>query len=758
MDSAEGPSAELVVRSTDTVAFGQSGQLDWVGFLRGTAEASISILTRLSGSGVEPLTVLVAQKVCSPLRLSAEGHDKVTSALSTLKSFSSFGDVLWFGFGVRHLIRSLSTTREGLSCVSLCAALAVTHSPEVAARTLSSLADLNGAPRELSPSIAQWTRLVQTCSGCLAQSNFGDVVLGFTRPGRLDNPSSFPATWHRHNSFFESSDPRALAEALRYLAMVSSGRLESIEFNGGLDCGWIGAVAYWLLGLSVSIAVGGDPAVFYNGTGQHASTEAQIKIVYDRNCGNSSETASLVMKKSHKLGGLSELIKEQLDPDSRGLRVQVPWETALTETFGSKPLSILVESLSTQFLTAVGSAASLFESVAMARSDVDPSSLLQMNRDYLPGTYGRGFVHTLWSRFPELPRTQQGQALDYLEPRFQEARMSYERAIQQLTSTCECRRHGNGKALVCIVAFLETILYIARASPSLIVDKRVRPSMNGIYGIYEMMVMRRKLSPFEMLFKTESSLDISSLGRATRIFRGTAPSTIRQGQSEAIAATVESGLCYYVDSLRSLSDSPEHLARVHIVPGCIQLENRTFMEVRDSAFKGPKYRATTPTFITSLSHPSSTLKDDLKVEAVATEAESYASFGWKITMPQQSEASWLPPARLAEAAANFQGRVSCASRGCQKMDNIPELLAITGSGAYDPLYGKHVRTIRFVPKAAPGWCVSLMSAVFGEYTFVVPGWAYSAVLLQTTECLDCCAKALLKVTHGERNGELIYRV
>lgn len=49
-------------------------------------------------------------------------------SMGKLKSFSAFGDVVWFGVGVRHVLRSLVNTSQGASCVALCAALAECHS------------------------------------------------------------------------------------------------------------------------------------------------------------------------------------------------------------------------------------------------------------------------------------------------------------------------------------------------------------------------------------------------------------------------------------------------------------------------------------------------------------------------------------------------------------------------------------------------------------------------------------------------------
>ena len=79
--SSPNDSSALIIRGGGQ-AFVQSGQIDWVGFLRATAEATISVLTRLSGSGVEPLTLLVAEQLCSTIPLSKDGQKGASDALS----------------------------------------------------------------------------------------------------------------------------------------------------------------------------------------------------------------------------------------------------------------------------------------------------------------------------------------------------------------------------------------------------------------------------------------------------------------------------------------------------------------------------------------------------------------------------------------------------------------------------------------------------------------------------------------------------
>lgn len=67
-------SSAVVSLTPSTTGLSQSGQVDWVSILKGTAEASVSILAGLSSAGVDPLNVLVAQELCSIIPLSKGGQ------------------------------------------------------------------------------------------------------------------------------------------------------------------------------------------------------------------------------------------------------------------------------------------------------------------------------------------------------------------------------------------------------------------------------------------------------------------------------------------------------------------------------------------------------------------------------------------------------------------------------------------------------------------------------------------------------------
>jgi hypothetical protein len=102
--------------------------VDWVSVSETTFTASVAVLGRLSNAGLEPLTVAIAQAMSTNILIGIYGEKRLQEVISSLKAFSSFGDVIFFGIGVRHVLRTLVQTSQGASSVALVAALTEGHS------------------------------------------------------------------------------------------------------------------------------------------------------------------------------------------------------------------------------------------------------------------------------------------------------------------------------------------------------------------------------------------------------------------------------------------------------------------------------------------------------------------------------------------------------------------------------------------------------------------------------------------------------
>ncbi len=253
-------------------AFAQQGTLDWAALSSSSFTFSVEVMSRFSKAGVEMITCAMGQAMCSQFNVPPEGQKRVTDAISKLKAYSSYGQVLWFGFGMKHIVRSLCETKQGATCAALCACLRVSYSTEMSARVLSVLCDQLLPSDGLSPALPQWAALIDVCSGTLSPSKFPVMVDGFCRLALADR--------RPHSQCYKATTVDALAHALAELSKVSNGSVSSITFQGGYDCGWIAAVAEWLLCLKVKVLTEEGNCLYWQDSSQ-TDDSAQVIIIFN---------------------------------------------------------------------------------------------------------------------------------------------------------------------------------------------------------------------------------------------------------------------------------------------------------------------------------------------------------------------------------------------------------------------------------------------------------------------------------------------
>lgn len=151
-----GPSNALVATNQQGGPnFAQQGSVDWVSLSNSTLGFSVEILSRFSKAGVEMITVAVGQAIFSTFVVPSAGQKRVTDAVAKLKVFSSYGNVLWFGFGIKHVVRTLCETEQGATCAAICACLSVSYDLSLASQVLKALTDEYMTPGTLTPALSQ---------------------------------------------------------------------------------------------------------------------------------------------------------------------------------------------------------------------------------------------------------------------------------------------------------------------------------------------------------------------------------------------------------------------------------------------------------------------------------------------------------------------------------------------------------------------------------------------------------------------------
>jgi hypothetical protein len=216
--------------------------------------ASIAVLSRLSSAGIESLTVAFGQAMCTRIPLGAHGEEFLMESLNKLKAFSSFGDLVWFGVGVRHVLRDMVQTTEGASLVALCAALSETYPTHVAALILYEMAKELKASSELSPSLAQWGALVTTSSCVFKETTFSVRVEKLLTLARFSG-SFLPGDISDRR--VNPGHPQDIARCLIALGEVMRGTVEQVAIHGGRAACWLATYASLILGLRVRLSSNG---------------------------------------------------------------------------------------------------------------------------------------------------------------------------------------------------------------------------------------------------------------------------------------------------------------------------------------------------------------------------------------------------------------------------------------------------------------------------------------------------------------------
>lgn len=232
-----------------------SGVVNWDAMSSRSVNFFFAVLARLDKAGISPYTVEVGRIVCRNFPLEASAQVRIADAVFKLARYGSYGNTMWFGFGIKQVVTDLVDSEQGMALVALCASLGTIYEPFFSAQVLKELCTLSGAPRDISPALRQWEVLVNLCAGILTTGGFMDLVNGFNR-------LVFGRSVENAHLIYGPTTHEALAKAITTLAQVAQRKKANASFVGGLDCAWLAALAEWVLCLDVSIA-GSNGTVIY---------------------------------------------------------------------------------------------------------------------------------------------------------------------------------------------------------------------------------------------------------------------------------------------------------------------------------------------------------------------------------------------------------------------------------------------------------------------------------------------------------------
>jgi len=713
--------------------FSQNGTIDWGQLASRTVSFSVDVLTRLSAANVDSYTLEVGRIISSQFSISKGGTDNVTKALRGLKSHRTLGDVLWFGFGFRHIVRAMPSTDEGLTCLALCNVISEFYPDDISAEIFHELVKTFNIPPQGTPSVLQWKTLIRACSGSLACSTFAKLVDDMIQLSPFQSYSMLSASGNTGENMGGWSTPQSIAEALRGIGSVSRGQIKALTVMGGNDAGWLAAVCTWLFDLLIVICDIHDNEIYSNCGGK----DVQVKIVYERRGSSQSVSAQstreesqrlLCIGKTYNLTDATDIIQRNFAYSHSFLSGRSPWETILKVTFGHS-FEQVMKNHHLAFANAVGNAARLLQGIVLVEYDFSEQLKVRW-RSRLSGSFGRGYIQNMMERFPELASLQ-AQAERAAQISLMDANASYQQDIDWLSASCNCfhcasrdsNAHPEG---FCYRVLVETILSLGIFTSEMEIEDGLFPKRAGIMAHYQRQLasnpwrhdpdIRDEFGPFAyVLAQSLKHSTAGSLVVALQLFTGY---TFTNNIEDYNVAGCANGICVYRYILADVSDDTDIAGKVCVMPGAIELHGKPYDRVSDSKMPGRP--------IDDLKLKSLHLYSQVAIDVTETSHGLSACFaisakGLEVEPPKVL----IAPSDLVDQLALARCRVHCA-----KVAAIPD----TENASLDVL-GTEVRVIR-------GDRLARCAAV------ALAAERCCRCILKVNECIQCCIKAGLADPNG----------
>lgn len=677
------------------------GQIDWVALANTTVSASVGFLSRMSSAGIDPFTVAVGQAVASRFQMSRLGTHRLQSAVNSLRHASMMGEVLWFGFGIDHVLRSLMHTTEGATCVMLCSILSESRTSVLSARVMFELTTTYGSSSpeatRLTPSLQQWEALVKACAGTLSATPFGTVVDQMVMLVSQDRNSN-PRNGHRRLV----GDPESVAAVLNALGRLSMGHLVTLTISGGCDCAWIAAVAYWFFDVAVEIRNSDEQVVYPLQTRPDASRPTLVVVQTPQRSTALQTTSEAytvsditrdVMARDHK--------RDELSANLNDLKTRVPWQSILRQTFGRQASALL--RLKVDLGTAVGSAARIF--LEYSKPQLDEQLSLPISGWYGHGaaSYGQGFVFLICMTFPEMASLREIMETSS-QKSFPDAVSAYQTTHERLRSTCECKECGGKSkrlapgvrgANLCLSLLCGFVIQLALDLSVTSVPPSLLPTRSGLEILYREYCESNKTycEKDRLSAPLVSNAMMKAWTLISVLFTGSEATMSIVSQMSETLAFVSDGICSYLGVLAKLSDKPEEMSHAFIIPGCIETRTGRIYDALKSTsrFNVPAFTYDASPAVPCIGIPTmpQPSQDNYEVSAVVEETminlTSHFIVKKSVNMSVNMSvvcSPWLLLEKMQEACG--RNNVPCSRQNCPELDITRLSVAtIRGEGNFE---------------------------------------------------------------------------
>ena len=669
-------------------AFSQQGSLDWVALGRMQYSASIAVLGRLAKAGIDPLTVAFGQAMCLRLPIGAHGERMLAESMSTLTVKSSAGDLIWFGVGVRHILRELVQTSQGCSLVALSAALTESYTIPVSALVLYQIVKECEGPQELAPSLEQWEALVRVAAPVFKATTFGLRIQQIAKFG-------VPVKGQIRKDL-ETAHPSDLARVLLKIGQIVHGNLQAISIQGDCCCSWIVAWVDFVLGLRVCVHDPDGAVVYANYDPRATFPQVTVQFII----GKTKNELIRVESSSYLIRSGREFIQQSFG------RVIMSGMAASDYIFG--PGRVHRDNmLSSAFGDAFSSLTSPMALKPLMVSAREPATALQLFTRILASSamivvarvvtamhYGSATRYLLRAceAIPELHKCRdrfRAEVRAIIQSSCPEESLLdsptnmqglidiYRDTMENLARQCICFGHlATGPMYTvdvvptqfCLPRLAQTIVSLVFLLDLVVLDTNISPTVSGLHLLYDMARVPLKgeySSPDVFLNDITGSLrGNSSFSPIAAIFSGNRwdvePSTV-------IAQSNGSLYCY-IHLIEELTDNLQMACKIHVGPGSIECRAQHYKKLYDTSGlleSQPAYPASHTGTVDNIKHfEYDSTSSPIESQAVLEERPACLYFRYQISSP------WgrvlIPPSRLLDALK------SALSYKCSKRQSIAE--------------------------------------------------------------------------------------
>ena len=580
--------------NSGAATFQQQGSVDWNALASNSLHTSVQILSRISSAGIDPFTIVVGQAVCGTLVWGAEGRKRFDQALQKCRGLAGYRNVLWFGFGVKHVASILTSTEQGATCAALCSCLAECYGSDLAADIVLEMTKALKPTTETVPSLVQWRNLVNACAGLVTTSTFGiraEKLMRLAGESRIALRGRRAGTdsWPRDRGVGHKAE---IAETLLGLAKLSRGVLVQMTIIGGADAGFIATIADWLLDLSVEIRGGKDYETLWKN--RSLEEKPQLLILYEKDM--AKDSMQPVGQTYRLLDGYELVRRADGEHQASILSGRVPWEKALEYTFGRDFNSLMATN--EHFGIVIGYAARIYHGLYEGDENIEPQWLANC-RSYFPDSHGLAYAHFILIRFPELEPLRDAVFRGARTSRVIEAGASFDSHMSAIATACGCQtccstKSGNGhpvRRAFCLVLLAHTILKTSRALSGM--ETELCPLRAGLEimfwntGSTERPATARENMIEDEEYYWHSMAGTMMLLRDADTLFGASRMERPRALEDWVCAMADNGLCYFLDILVHPSFGAGAAAKVHIVSGRIEHEGRAYNMLSDVDYKSP---------------------------------------------------------------------------------------------------------------------------------------------------------------------------